>query len=82
MDPRQDQGHSKSVPEESLASLVRLLDVLESFQVSLIWVLTLALGFLCLSVAPGISCVSRFLVRRRGRAPPALWAYTQPLLIP
>jgi hypothetical protein len=70
-DPLHPQnGHSKKSPEQSLATLVRLLEALESVQVALIWVLTVALCFFVLVAVQWRAGIESFLVRRPGRSPP------------
>lgn len=71
-DPRHPDGdHSKKPAEKSLATLVRLLEALESVQVSALWVLAVALGFYILATVQWNPGKEHFLPRRLGRAPPA-----------
>lgn len=70
-DPHHKQSdESKKSPEKSLATLVRLLEALESVQVSLIWVLAVALCSFALLAVEWQPGKERFFPRRRGRSPP------------
>lgn len=71
VDPHHPQnGHPKKSQEQSLATLVRLLEALESVQVGLIWVLSVALCFFSLVAVQWRAGIESFLVLRPGRSPP------------
>jgi hypothetical protein len=70
-DPHHPQnGQPKKSQEQSLATLVRLLEALESVQIALIWVLAVALCFFALVAVQWRPYIESFLVRRPGRSPP------------
>lgn len=70
-DPHHKQSNeSGKSPEKSLATLVRLLEALESAQVSLIWVLSFALCSFALVAVQWQPGKEHFFPRRRGRSPP------------
>lgn len=61
---------SKKSPEKSLGTLVRLLESLESVQVSLIWVFSVALCTFALLAVEWQPGQDLFVPRHRGRSPP------------
>jgi hypothetical protein len=66
--PQRDPA--KPSPDKSLATLVRLLEALESIQIAVIWVLAVALcffGLMAVNWQGSLECVSP---SRRGRSPP------------
>jgi len=70
-DPHHKQSdESRKSPEKSLATLVRLLEALDSAQVSLIWVLSVALCSFVLVAVQWQPGKEHFFPRRRGRSPP------------
>jgi hypothetical protein len=70
-DPHHPQdGQPRKAPEKSLATLVRLLEALESVQIALIWVLAVALCSFALVAVLWRPGIESFLIRRPGRSPP------------
>ena len=63
-------NQSKENPGKSLATLVRLLETLESVQVPLIWALWINLCFFALVLVEWRKGQDRMAPRRFGRAPP------------
>ena len=70
-DPHHPQNsHPKKSQEQSLATLVRLLEALESVQVGLIWVLAVELCFFAWVAVQWRAGIESYLIRRPGRSPP------------
>ena len=61
---------AKSSPDQSLATLVRLLEALETVQIAVIWVLAVALCFFSLMAVQWQASLEFFSPIRRGRSPP------------
>ena len=66
----QHSSSSQPTPGKSLATLVRLLETLESVQVPLIWALWINLCFFTLILVERRVAQDRLAPRRFGRAPP------------
>lgn len=70
-DPQHPQdGQHRKTPEKSLATLVRLLEALDSAQIAVVWVLAVALCFFALVSIQRRPGIESFLIRRPGRSPP------------
>ena len=61
---------AKTSPDQSLATLVRLLEALETVQIAVIWVLAVALCFFVLMAVQWQGSLEFFSPSRRGRSPP------------
>lgn len=61
---------TKKSPDQSLATLVRLLEALESVQIAVIWALAVALCFFALMIVQWQASLEFFSPSRRGRSPP------------
>ena len=68
--PANHSDPSKQNPAKSFATLVRLLESLESVQIPLIWALSVSLCFFSLVLVEWRKSQDRLAPKRSGRAPP------------
>ncbi len=66
----QHRDPAKKSPDPSLATLVRLLEALESVQIAVIWALAVALSFFALIAVQWQASLDCIAPCRRGRSPP------------